>query len=54
MNEENIAAVLLAGLTALVTMSPAFASHEGTPGAGQECSGIAVAEGQIGNTPYCD
>ncbi len=51
---KKIAALLLAGLTALATMAPAFASHEGTPGADQECSGIEVAEGQIGNTPYCD
>ncbi len=51
---KKVIALLLAGVTALATMAPAFASHEGTPGAGHECRGIEVAEGQIGNTPYCD
>jgi hypothetical protein len=46
-------AALVALLVAAVPAGSAQARHGDTPGAGNECSGILVAEQHIGDTPYC-
>jgi hypothetical protein len=48
-----VSALLVASLVG-ISPGSAFASHGTTPGEGKECSGITVAEQQVGETPYCD